>query len=164
MIFWNTSDSKAAMFGGHYTPGSGANIYLGPEERGYIQVLQEFASRLDAGVRMVPVSLSSPSLVRGYGLVSSNVAGLYLQHAANHTEPVENEEVRFDFSPLGNEQLIGEWIDPSTGAVVSRLQVRTGLAELRVPPFKVDLALLVRPSGIAIQQVTKASSGPKRDQ
>jgi hypothetical protein len=82
MIFWNTSQSKAAMFGGHYTAGTGANIYLGPEERGYIRVLQDFASHLDGDVRMAQVTLSSPSLVRGNGLVSSNAAGVYLQHAA----------------------------------------------------------------------------------
>ena len=115
LIFWNTSESKAAMFGGHYTPGTGANIYLGPEERGYIRVLQEFASRLDAGVRMAPVSLSSPTLVRGYALVSANSAGFYLQHAANHATPVENAELSFDFSPAWPSTLTGEWIDPATG-------------------------------------------------
>jgi Domain of unknown function (DUF5060) len=145
LIFWNTSESKAAMFGGHYTPGTGANIYLGPEERGYIRVLQEFASRLDTGVRMAPVSLPSPVLVRGYALVSTSSAGFYLQHAADHTTSVENAELTFDFSPLGYQQLVGEWMDPATGTVLSRVQVAPRLATLQVPPFKVDLALSVRP-------------------
>jgi len=26
LVFWNTSESKAAMFGGHYSPGKGAKI------------------------------------------------------------------------------------------------------------------------------------------
>jgi len=145
VVFWNTSESKAAMFGGHYTPGAGANIYLGPEERCYIRVLQEFAIRLGTGVRMAPVSLSSPTLIRGYALVSTNSAGFYLQHAANHTTPVENAELSFDFSPFGRRQLIGEWIDPATGAVVSRVKVLPRLSTLQIPPFKVDLALLVSP-------------------
>jgi Domain of unknown function (DUF5060) len=148
LIFWNTSESKAAMFGGHYTPGTGANIYLGPEERAYIRVLQEFASRLDADVRMAPASLSAPTLVRGYALVSISSAGLYLQHAADHTTSLENAELTFDFSPLGRQPLTGEWIDPATGAVLSRVPVAPGLITLQVPPFKVDLALSVRPEKV----------------
>jgi len=151
LVFWNTSNSKAAMFGGHYTPETGANIYLGPEERGYIRVLQDFASRLDAGVRMSPVSVSSASLVRGYALVSTSSAAFYLQHAANHTTPVENAEISFDFSPFGRQTSIGEWVDPATGAVLSRVQVSPRLAKLQVPPFKVDVALFVSPGHQNIQ-------------
>jgi len=101
---------------------------------------------------MAPVSLSSPSLVRGYGLVSTKVAGIYLQHAANHTIPVENAEVSFDFSPLGHQRLIGEWVDPASGVVISRLGIPSQLANLKVPRFKVDLALLVSPTRQNAQQ------------
>ena len=151
VIFWNTSQSKAAMFGGHYTPGTGANIYLGPEERGYIRVLQAFASRLDSGVRMAPVSLTSPTPIRGYALVSTNSAGIYLQHAANHTMPVEDAQLSFDFSPLGRQQWIGEWTDPATGEVISRVRVLPRPTKLQVPPFTVDLALLVSPIGQSVR-------------
>ena len=145
LVFWNTSWSKAGMFGGHYSPGMGANIYLGPEERGYIRILRDFASRLDSGVRMAPVSLTSPGLVRAYGLVSKQTAGIYLQHAADHTTPVEKAELSFDFSPFGHQQLIGEWIDPATGAVLSRVNVAPRLCNLTVPTFQVDIALLISP-------------------
>ncbi len=145
LVFWNTSWSKAGMFGGHYSPGMGANVYLGPEERGYIRILRDFASRLDSGVRMAPVSLTSPGLVRAYGLVSKQTAGIYLQHAADHTTPVEQVELSFDFSPFGHQQLIGEWIDPATGAVLSRVNVAPRLCSLTVPPFQVDIALLISP-------------------
>ena len=151
LIFWNTSESKAAMFGGHYTPGTGANIYLGPEERGYIRVLQEFASRLDAGVRMAPVLVSSSSLVRGYALVSGASAGFYLQHAANHKTPVDNAGIRFDFSPFGRQQLAGQWIDPATGTVLSRVPLTARLTTLQVPPFTIDIALLVGPQQPEVQ-------------
>jgi Domain of unknown function (DUF5060) len=151
LVFWNTSESKAAMFGGQYTPGAGANIYLGFEERGYIRVLQDYASRLDSGVRMTPVSFTSLTPARAYGLVSEQAAGIYLQHAANHTTPVENAELSFDFSPVGHQQLIGEWIDPATGAVISRVKVPPSLVKLQVPPFKVDLALLVSPEQQNVQ-------------
>ena len=146
LIFWNTSWRKAGMFGGHYTPGTAANIYLGPEERDYVRALQKFASRLDGGIRMVQVSLSPPEVVRGYGLVSKNMAAFYLHHAANHTTLLENAKVGFDFSGLGQQQLIGEWIDPATGSVVSRVSFSPRLTELQVPPFKIDLALLVSSS------------------
>jgi Domain of unknown function (DUF5060) len=151
IVFWNTSESKAAMFGGHYTPGSGANIYLGPEEREYIRVLQGFASHLDSGVRMAPVSFNFLTPVRAYGLVSKRAAGIYLQHATSHTALVENVELSFDLSPLGNRPLTGEWIDPAGGMVISRVKIPPGLAQLQAPPFKVDLALLVTPE----QQASK---------
>jgi len=143
LVFWNTSESKAAMFGGHYTPGNGANIYLGPEERGYVRVLQDFASRLDSNIHMAPVSVNPPGAVRAYGLASTNVAGFYLQHATTHDNPAQDAELSFDFSPLGHRQLNGEWIDPATGRVVGRVKVPSSLAKLPAPPFKVDLALLV---------------------
>jgi len=46
------------------------------------------------------------------------------------------------FSLLG-QQLIGESIDPPTGAVISRVSVSPRLDKLQVSPFMVDLALLV---------------------
>ena len=49
-------------------PGRAANIYLGPEERGYIRVLQDFASRLDSDVEMVAVDVSMLDQIRAYGL------------------------------------------------------------------------------------------------
>jgi hypothetical protein len=151
LVFWNTSESKAAMFGGHYTPGTGANIYLGPQERGYIRVLQDFAFHLDSGIRMVPVSLSPPTVIRGYGLSSANVAGFYLRHVASHITPVEKAQLSFDFSLLGRSHLTGEWIDPATGAVVAQVRIPPGLNTLQVPPFQVDLALLVRPAQTTAQ-------------
>ena len=151
LVFWNTSDSKAAMFGGRYNPGTGANIYLGPEERGYVRVLQDFASRLDKRVRMVPVELSPRAVVRGYGLVSAHVAAFYLQHAESHSTPLENAELSFDFSSFGRHRLAGEWIDPATGAVVARVTLAPGATSLRVPPFKVDQALLVSPDPQRVQ-------------
>jgi len=151
LVFWNTSWSKAGMFGGHYTPGMGANIYLGPEERGYIRILHDFASRLDSSVRMAAVSLTSPALVRAYGLASEHASGIYLQHAANHTERVEKAEISFDFSTLGHQQLIGEWIDPAKGVVLARVKVPPRLCSLPVPPFQVDIALLVSPKSYKLE-------------
>ena len=143
LVFWNTSWSKQGMHRGRYTPGVASNIYLGPEERGYVRVLQDFARRFDADVRIAPVSFTSPTPARAYGLLSKHAAGVYLHHAADDTTSVENAEFSFDFSPFGRQPLIGKWIDPATGAVVSRVNVQPGLAKLQVPRFKVDLALSV---------------------
>ena len=84
LVFWNTNWSKAGMFRGHDTPDGVANIYLGPEERGDIRVLQQYASRLDAGLHMVPVDVNDGQAVRAYGLSSPHTTGVYLHHFGNH--------------------------------------------------------------------------------
>ena len=145
LIFWNTSWSKAGMFYGRYRPEASANIYLGPEERGFIRVLGDFASRLDAGVRIAAVEVSPPNLVRAYGLLSSSVAAAYLHHAEDHSTTVRDVNITLDLSnlarPMG--ELVGEWIEPSSGEVVARVRVSPGRQTLGVPPFAVDLALLI---------------------
>jgi Domain of unknown function (DUF5060) len=143
LVFWNTSWSKAGMFGGRYTPGGAANIYLGPEERGYIRVLQDFSSRLDSGIRKVSVATTSSSQVRAYGLVSAKSAAVYLHHTTTHETRVEDATVRCDFLPIFRQVWEGEWIDPGTGNVISRVTTSRGSSALQVPPFKVDIALFV---------------------
>ena len=145
LIFWNTSWSKDGMFGGHYTPSQGANIYLGPEERKYVQVLQGYASKLDANVRMEPVAITSPTPVHSYGLFSKDVGAVYLEHVASHTTPVQGAKLSFDFSSMSHPRLIGEWIDPATGEVLCRVKMLPRQLALSVPSFNVDIALLVAP-------------------
>lgn len=145
LIFWNTSWSKDGMFGGRYTPGEGANIYVGPEERGYIRVLQSFASQLDVNVNMAPVAVISTTPIRSYGLFSKNVGAVYLQHAASHTTPAQQAEISFDFSSMSPLRLVGEWIDPATGNVLSRVKIWPRQLTLSVPAFNVDIAFLVAP-------------------
>jgi Domain of unknown function (DUF5060) len=143
-IFWNTSWSKAGMNDGRSIPNSAANIYLGPEERGYIRVLQDFSSRLDAGVRMAPVATSRAGDVRTYGLVSKQVAAVYLHHAADHATPVRDVKITLDVSDARqSDQRVAEWIDPSTGHKLGCVGVHEARPTLDVPPFTIDLALLV---------------------
>jgi hypothetical protein len=149
LVFWNTSWAKDGMFGGRYTPGQGANIYLGPEERKYVQVLQAYASKLDANVRMVPVEVDSTTLVRGYGLSSKGVGAVYLHHAASHTTAAQNVKLRFNFSSMAPARLVGEWIDPATGEVLSHAKILPQQLTLLVPSFTVDIALLVTPQPFA---------------
>lgn len=144
-VFWNTVWSKAGMHGGRYKPGQVANIYLGPEERSYIRVLQEFSSRFDPDIRMVPVQVSFPDRIRAYGLISTHVAGVYLHHYRDHTSAVHGTAITLDLPDAATltTTLIGEWIEPSTGNVLARVPLPPGRRRLDVPPFTVDLALLV---------------------
>jgi Domain of unknown function (DUF5060) len=145
VIFWNTSWSKLGMHEGWYAPGHVANIYLGPEERGYIRVLRDFASRLDAGAGMTPVKVSPSHRIRGYALRSSRGAAAYFHHFENHTVAVQDAKITLDLpgpAPAPR-HLIGAWIDPSSGDVLAHVQVPPGLQTLDVPPFTIDLALWV---------------------
>jgi hypothetical protein len=141
LVFWNTSWSKYGMNGGTYMPGSVANIYLGPEERGYIAALHGFADRLDADVRMTPVEVSAPASVRGYGLVSPQVAAVYLHHFEDHATPLHG--LRMKVALPSRPGLRFEWIDPATGSVLAKGPVSSGAEGLEAPPFPIDLALLV---------------------
>jgi hypothetical protein len=155
-VFWNTSWLKQGMHHGRYSPEEASNIYLGPEERGYIRVLQTFADRLDCDIRMAPVSFDLPTPARAYGLVGKETAGIYLQHADTHSTALERAKIIVDFSSLGGHKpLQGEWIDPATGTVLSRVRISPGVAKLPVPPFKVDIALQVSAAG------TPSSTGAK---
>jgi hypothetical protein len=140
LIFWNTSWSKAGMNQGRYTPGNASNIYLGPEERGYVRVLADFSARLDAGVRMTNVSVSDNG-VRAYGLLSPKVAAAYLHHFAGHKTPAAGVRVTLAL-PQGR-PLVAQWIDPASGDVMARVPLRSGAISLAAPPFRVDVALLV---------------------
>jgi hypothetical protein len=143
LVFWNTSWSKAGMFGGHYTPGATANIYLGEEERGYIRALTAFSRRLDADARVVPVESSTPD-VRVYGLRSAAVAAVYLHHVRDHKTDARDVHITLDLPAAATaEPLVAEWIEPATGAVRALVPVAPGRQTLAVPPFSVDLALLV---------------------
>jgi hypothetical protein len=145
LIFWNTSWSKTGMFYGRPRPRAVANIYVGPEERSYIRVLQNFASQLDANVRMAPVEVSAPSRVRAYGLLSQTVAAAYLHHAEDHSLVVPSVQITLALPTPQHptDDLVGTWIEPSSGAVVARLRLPPGRQTLEVPPFSVDLSLLV---------------------
>ncbi len=137
LILWNTSWSKAGLHRGRHTPGQASNIYLGPEERGYIRALTDFSARLDADVRMAPVVVSPSEAVRGYGLRSPRRTAVYLHHFATHERPVR-VTLQLDI-PAGE----ATWIDPSTGRILQKTRVRTRNQQLQTPEFRVDLALLV---------------------
>ena len=136
-IFWHT--------GSMYLNDEAANIYLGPEERRYIRVLRDFSFKLDSEVRMIPVEVSAPDRVRVFGLRSSTVAAAYLHHFDNHITAIKNIKISLDLPAASRkkEELMAEWIDPSTGKIIFCSQISVGQRVLDVPDFTVDLALII---------------------
>ncbi len=140
-VFWNTAWSKFGMYHGHYAPGQVANIYLGPEERGYIRALHDFSEQLDATVAMAPIAVQAPVTVRGYGLTSDNVIAAYFVNGANHNATINGAVV--DIPTKG--AMTGEWIDPATGRTIAPATLQRGQSRLQAPPFTIDLALILKP-------------------
>jgi hypothetical protein len=134
VVFWNTSYAKD----GHYM-----NIWLGPKEREYVRAMQDFAHNLDKDVRMVEVKVSKPQKVRAYGLASSRTAGVYLHHYENHKTPIDNVEITFDVPKSAQ----GYWYATENASILKVIEVKAGKTTLPVPPFQVDLALLITPDG-----------------
>jgi hypothetical protein len=141
LVFWNTSWSKAGMNGGRYDPGHASNIYLGPEERSYIRALSDFGARLDPEVRISEISVAGGD-VRVYGLKSPRLTAAYLHRFGDHTTDLRG--LKITLACPESSRPVAEWIDPATGAVISRGPVCQGEPTLDVPPFRVDLALLVK--------------------
>jgi hypothetical protein len=150
-IFWETSYAKD----GHVR-----NIWIGPQERQYIRVMQDFAGLLDRNVRMtrVPLAGSSASEVNAYGLGSAECVAVYLHHAgceqcrraSSDGEPSHHDwnhdrgEVRglkltIDVPAAAT----GVWYRPTDGEVLGTFDAVSGPQTVATPPFSIDLALIV---------------------
>jgi hypothetical protein len=132
LVFWNTSATKDYV-------SRAANIYLGPEERGYIHALQRYTRGFDPRARVVSVSVPGRSDIRAYGLRGPNEYGLYLVAAANHS--VVKGGVRVVVNPRRAGR--AKWIDPARGETLRMLKVRAGKQVLVAPPFTTDVALKI---------------------
>jgi hypothetical protein len=138
LVFWNTSWSKYGMYQGGYTPGQPANIYIGPQERRFMSVLDRFRSRLKSGMRRTELRLSG-AYARAYALESADLVAAYLRNAS--TSAVRSGELKLSWDDMSHSPLSIEWIDPATGNVMQHALSRTPTG-LDVPPFDIDLALL----------------------
>jgi hypothetical protein len=119
------------------------NIWLGPKEREYVRAMQDFSYRLDKDVRVVPVRVSLPESVRAYGLASKKRAGVYLHHFKNHDDPVEGLAVSLDVPADAK----AYWYSPESAEILQTVDVSAGSQAFKVPPFVVDIALLVTADG-----------------
>lgn len=151
LVFWETSYAKD----GHYM-----NLWIGPEERQYVHALQDFASQLDAGVKMVKPELGGPSVrqVRAYGLRSDRTAAVYLHHfrcaecqriaaqggQAKHLWSHDRGEVR-DLAVTVDvpRAATGYWYNPVDGSILGRFDAPAGRQTVTAPAFTVDLALIM---------------------
>jgi hypothetical protein len=133
-IFWNTSYARD----GHFM-----NIWLGPQERQYVHAMQDFVRRLDAGIRMAPVTVSDPRAVRAWGLRSEKRAAAYLYHFANQGTPTTGLTLTVDVPQAAR----GYWYAPEEAAILGSFDTAAGTQTVPVPPFRVDLALLITPKG-----------------
>jgi len=134
VIFWNTSYARD----GHFM-----NLWIGPREREYVRAMQAFAYALGGGMKRVPVTVSDPSLVRGWGLAGDRRAGLYLEHYNDHASTVRGLRVTLDVPHAAK----GYWYSPETAAILGTFDAPKGRGTFTAPPFAIDLALLVTPDG-----------------
>jgi len=133
LIFWNTSYDR------NYQNSGAANVYIGVEERHSINILQDFATRLDADITMFEPIRSVPEQVRAYGLESELVIAVYLHHYADHTTPVDEVTLMLDMPFAG----LATWIDPESGAIAAQHEVESGMQVVTAPAFMVDMALII---------------------
>ncbi|GAG13047.1 unnamed protein product, partial [marine sediment metagenome] len=155
LVFWETSYAR---------DGHSMNFWIGPEERQYVRALQDFAGRLDAGIGMVKVPLGGAGAkdVRAYGLRSGKRAAVYLHHAAcaqcdllratgkpaQHRWDHDRGELRGLKVTVDSPQAAkGYWYDPRNARILKRFDAPKGPLTLAVPPFGIDLALLITEAG-----------------
>ncbi len=155
-IFWETSYAKD----GHFM-----NLWIGPEERQYVRVLQDFASRLDRGVKMTTIALEGPQAdeTRAYGLRSDQCAAVYLHHhacaecrKAQHEGRHAHHDWSHDRGAVRDLRVRVEvpkpskahWYSPSDGRILASFDAPAGPQWATAPPFTVDLALVVTDRGV----------------
>ncbi len=131
LVFWNTSFAKD-----NRQPGAAANIYLGPEERAYVRVLQGFTRGFDPRARIASAPVSQGN-VRSYALSGPRGYAVYLVAGADRS--AAKTGVRVTVSPRRAGK--ATWIDPSSGRVLGSASVKPGKQTLVAPAFTTDLAL-----------------------
>jgi hypothetical protein len=137
ILFWGMSGGKTK---GNDVGGGNANAYIGPEDRQYFRVLQEFSRELPLDLRPVASGYTDHRQVRTYALGNGKIAVLYVHHFADHGKAYQLPDKLFVATGPGKFRL--RWIDPATGETVKEDAVETGGMFLKfdVPPVKVDLA------------------------
>lgn len=133
LIFWNWSAGK------DYSADQASNIYLGPEERGYVRALQAFTSGFDPAAEPVDIRTSAAERVRGYGLRSPTSYAAYLVNFTDHYSPTSGVNLTADVPAAGT----ATWYDPASGKTVATLFVAAGRRTLNVPDFVTDIALKI---------------------
>ena len=131
-IFWNTTYIK-----NYYQPVS-ANIYLGPQERGYIRALQNYTATADSGIRPISFFVSNSHQVRSYGLKSSKIIMGYFHHYTSHTNYVTTS-----FTYRMHQPGTLYWLNPADNTVIDSAKLAYGTQKITSPQFNIDVAMLI---------------------
>ena len=134
LIFWNSSFAK------DYFNASAANVYLGPEERGYLKVLQDFTRGFDSRAAIAVLAVNDVARVRGYALSGPAMYAAYLHAYTDHMNPTAGISVTVTPQAAG----LATWTEPSSGRVLATQQLSAGRQTLVVPSFTTDIALKIR--------------------
>lgn len=135
LVFWNSSFAK------DYHGGYASNIYLGPQERGYIRILQNFTQQVTADAEMTTLAWSDSTQVRGYWLKSKNNYWAYFHHYKDHNSQTQ---VKFIFN--ATQRVTAKWYDPDNGNILASYTYEPGMRQLTSPDFMVDAALIIQPA------------------
>lgn len=133
LVFWNTSSAK------DYRNSDAANIYLGPAERSYLKVLQDFTRGFDPRARITTVQVNDSNRVRGYALTAPGSYTAYMHAFTNHSSATTGISVAVEPQAAGS----AVWIEPASGRVLGMQAVPAGRQTLSVPAFVIDAALKI---------------------
>lgn len=137
ILFWGMSGTKTK---GSTSARGNANAYIGPEDRQYFRVLQDFSRNLPLDMRPVASGYTDQQHIRTYALGNGRIAALYVHHFADHASAYQLPDQLFVATGPGKFKL--RWIDPATGQTVKEDAAETTgqFLKFNVPPVKVDLA------------------------
>ena len=135
LIYWLRIDSKFT------TQASGlSNMYIGPEERAMSRIMTNFTSDMDPLVTTISRTIT-PANLRGYLLGSSQDIVGYFVHTDSHATTLNGGQLTLTVPANG---MLGQWIDPATGAALQTFTVSAGSRTLGIPDFACDIALRIR--------------------
>ncbi len=134
LVFWNQSCCPLVRMNG------AANLYIGPEERGFMAVLRAFAETLTAGAEGL-AGIEASGGLRGYGLSDGDAAWVYVVNGVSHTAPTSGGTVTLNVPTAGT----ATFVSTTTGGSLGTLAVAAGRVTLALPTFTTDIAVRVGP-------------------
>lgn len=132
LMFWNKSDTKDYKSG--IFP---ANLYIGEEERKYTSILQNLTAAFPLESQQIKYTFSDPA-IRGYGLLSDKINGIYFYHYSSPFIPT-----KFSFTISTTSGGNAKWVDPGTGKILKNATCLPGNCNLESPVFTTDTALFI---------------------
>src|SRR5258708_585059 len=147
LIFWNSSDVQ------DYFSATAANLYMGPEEQGYLKILRSLMTLVDANAVIVGVT-TSDTAIRSYALRSPAMMAVYLVSSVNHTSATTGITLTLSPSAAGT----GTWISPADGSVLGTQSLTAGTQTIPIPAFVTDIALKVGGASIVGAQPATLTS------